>query len=82
MTHPINNPSPGGPGRLVAPLTVEQRACNYRQQLGHNKLTARQRRRMTHKANRAQRHGSDMRFQDDRPPRDDERPRPLAPPPK
>ena len=53
MTHPGGG-SGGrtGPGRTVAPLTIEQRADNYRRQSGTDRLTPRQQRRIRHKANR------------------------------
>jgi hypothetical protein len=53
MTGPVNDPSPGGPGREASPLTAEQRADNYRRQTGARELTPRQRRRVEHKASRA-----------------------------
>lgn len=52
MTHPINSPSPGGPGREVTPLTEQARRDKYLAQTG-GRLTARQARRIRHKANRA-----------------------------
>lgn len=60
MTHPgggSGGSGPGGgggtgPGRIVAPLTTEQRADNYRRQTGRTALTPKQRRRADHKASR------------------------------
>lgn len=50
MTHPTSPPPPPGP--KVRPLATEQRVDRYRRQNGSDTLTARQQRRIRHKANR------------------------------
>ncbi|WP_431976134.1 hypothetical protein [Micromonospora haikouensis] len=55
MTHPGGgNTGTVGPGRTDAtPLTASARVDNYRRQTGRDVLTARQLRRLVHKARRA-----------------------------
>lgn len=73
MTHPGQPSGPTGPGREVFPLTADQRADNYRRQAG--RLTARQQRRIRHKANRA------LVYRPGPEPGPSPAPRPQSPPP-
>lgn len=52
MTGPITGSPPSGPRGTATALTEQARADNYRRQTG-GRLTARQQRRIRHKANRA-----------------------------
>jgi len=53
MTGPDTGGPPAGPGRVVAPLSADQRTDRYLAQTGSRELTPRQRRRVEHKDNRA-----------------------------
>lgn len=53
MSGPETGGPPSGPGRDF-PLTAVQRLDNYRRQTGRAVPTARQMRRLAHKANRAE----------------------------